>query len=175
MLGLSLGLAGAAFIVGAPLIRGGDTGGASLLGDLLTVGSAVTWGIWMLLAAPLLRRYGTFSATAWITTIGALGLFPLAIPGLLSHDWAHVALPEVGSFVYSGIIAGSVGALLWNGAVRRIGPARTMVYANMESFFVVVFAALLLSERVEISALIGGLAVVAGVLLTRRTQAAKVA
>ena len=50
-------------------------------------------------------------------------------------------------------------------------PRSTTVYANMESFFAVLFAALLLAERVEWTALVGGVAVVAGVLLTRRARA----
>ncbi len=170
VLGLSIGLVGAAVIVGAPLLSGGESG-ASLLGDLLTVGAAVTWGAWMLLAAPLLRRYDTLNVTSWITMVGVVGLFPLALPGLLAHNWTQVSLPEVGGLLYSGIFAGAVGGLLWYGAMRQIGAARTIVYANMESFFVVLFAALLLSERVEWTALVGGLAIVAGVLLTRHRGA----
>ena len=63
---------------------------------------------------------------------------------------------------------GALGSLLWYAAVRRLGAARTGIYANMESFFAVLAAALLLGERVAVESLIGGVAVVVGVLLTRR-------
>jgi drug/metabolite transporter (DMT)-like permease len=168
VLGLGLGLAGAVLIVGAPALGGGESGGATLLGDLLTVGAALTWGLWTILAAPLLRRYGTLSTTAWITIVGSLALMPLALPSLLAEDWARVTWPMIGAFVYSCTAAGVMGGLLRYGAVRRIGAARTAIYANMESFFTVLFAAILLSEHVEWTALVGGIAVVGGVLLTRR-------
>jgi drug/metabolite transporter (DMT)-like permease len=168
VLGLGLGLLGAVLIVGAPVLTGSDSGGATLIGDLLTCGAALTWGLWTILAAPLLRRYGTLAPTAWITIVGTLALVPIALPGLLAEDWSQVTWPMIGAFVYSCTAAGVVGGLLWYGAVRRIGAARTAIYANMESFFVVIFAAILLSERVEWTALLGGVAVVGGVLLTRR-------
>jgi drug/metabolite transporter (DMT)-like permease len=40
----------------------------------------------------------------------------------------------------------------------------------MESFFAVLAAALLLGERVALVSVVGGVAVVAGVLLTRRRE-----
>ncbi len=47
------------------------------------------------------------------------------------------------------------------------------MYANLESFFAVVAAAVMLGERVEWTALAGGAAVVAGVVLTRRPAAGR--
>ncbi len=168
LVGLGFGLAGAGLIVGAPLLSGREAGGATLLGDLLTATAAFIWGLWMLLATPLLVRYGTVRATGWITATAALGLLPLALPGLLAEDWASLPPAIFSGLAYSGLISGALGGLLWYGAVRRIGAARTAIYANLQSFFAVLFAALLLGERVEGTALVGGVAVVAAVLLTRR-------
>jgi drug/metabolite transporter (DMT)-like permease len=165
VLGLALGLVGAALIIGWP--ASGAAGGASVLGDLLTVGAAITWGVWTILAAPLLRRRGTLAGTFWITLTGTLGLVPFALPGILVQDWR---LPwwAFAGIVYAGAAGGALGSLLWYAAVRRLGAARTAIYANMESFFAVLAAALLLGERVAATSLVGGVAVVAGVLLTRR-------
>jgi drug/metabolite transporter (DMT)-like permease len=165
MLGLGLGVVGAALIIGWP--ASGAVGGATVLGDLLTVGAAITWGVWTILAAPILRRRGTLAGTFWITLTGTLGLVPFALPGLLTQDWR---LPwwVFAGVAYAGTAGGALGSLLWYGAVRRLGAARTAIYANMESFFAVLAAALLLGERVAVTSLVGGAAVVAGVLLTRR-------
>ncbi len=168
LVGLALGLAGAVLIVGAPVLTGQEPDGASLAGDLLTGASALVWGVWMMLAAPLLARYGALRTTAWITSAGALGLCLPAAPALLAQDWPHLPWTAFAALAYSGLLAGALAWLLWYVAVGRLGAARTMVYANMESFFVVLFSALLLAERVEWTALVGGVAVVAGVLLTRR-------
>jgi drug/metabolite transporter (DMT)-like permease len=170
LVGLVLGVLGAALIVGAPTVAGGDSGGATLLGDALTVGAVITWGVWTLLAAPLVERYGALLATAWSTALGAIGLVPLSLPALLAQDWTLVSGTVVAGLVYTAVFVGVVSSLLWYGAIGRLGAARTAIYANMESFFAVLAAAILLGERVEGTALLGGIAVVAGVLLTRRAE-----
>ena len=165
VLGLALGVGGASLIIGWP--ASGAAGGASVLGDLLTVGAAVTWGVWTVLAAPILRRRGTLAGTFWITLAGTLGLLPFALPGLVTQDWA---LPwwALAGILYAGTAGGALGSLLWYAAVRRLGAARTGIYANMESFFAVLAAAVMLGEKVAVTSIVGGAAVVVGVLLTRR-------
>jgi O-acetylserine/cysteine efflux transporter len=165
VLGLALGVGGALLIIGWP--DGGPVGGASLLGDLLTVGAVIAWGVWNVLAAPILRRRGTLDGTFWISATGTLGLVPFGLPALVTQDWALPwwVLPGI---LYAGLAGGALATLLWYAAVRRIGAARTAIYANMESFFAVLAAALLLGERVTVGSVVGGVAVVAGVLLTRR-------
>ncbi len=164
-IGLALGGGGAILIIGWP--TGGTAGQASVLGDLLIVGAASTWGVWTVLAAPVLRRRGTLDGTFWISVTGTLGLVPFALPGLVSQDWALPAWAIAG-ILYSGIAGGALATLLWYAAVRRLGAARTGIYANMESFFAVLAATVLLGEEVAGVSIVGGVAVIAGVLLTRR-------
>lgn len=165
LVGLALGLGGAALIIGWP--DPGAAGGSPILGDLLMIGAATTWGVWTVLAAPILRRRGTLDGTFWISAAGTLGMVPFALPGLLGQDWA---LPwwALAGIVYSGAISAALASLLWYAAVRHLGAARTGIYANLESLFAVLASAVLLEERVAVTALVGGAAVIAGVLLTRR-------
>lgn len=167
VLGLALGVGGTVLIIGWP--ASGAAGEASVLGDLLTVGAAITWGVWTILAAPILRRRGTLAGTFWITLTGTIGLVPFGLPGLVAQDWALPWWTYAG-ILYAGVAGGALGNLLWYAAVRRLGAARTAIYANMESFFAVLAAALLLGERVALVSVVGGVAVVAGVLLTRRRE-----
>ena len=166
LVGLALGMGGAALIIGWP--DAGAAGGSPILGDLLMVGAATTWGVWTVLAAPVLKRRGTLDGTFWISAAGTLGMMPFALPGLLGQDWA---LPwwAFAGIVYSGAISAALASLLWYAAVRHLGAARTGIYANLESLFAVLASALLLEERVAMTALVGGTVVVAGVLLTRRS------
>ena len=131
------------------------------------LGAAISWGVWTILAAPILRRHGALAGTFWITVTGTLGLVPFAIPGLLAQAWG-LSWWTIAGVLYSGAVSCALAGVLWFSAVRRLGAARTAVYANMESFFAVLAAALLLGERVAWTSVVGGAAVVAGVLLTRR-------
>jgi drug/metabolite transporter (DMT)-like permease len=165
VLGLALGVGGAMLIIGWP--ASGAAGEATVLGDLLTLGAAITWGVWTILSGPILQRRGALAGTFWIMLTGTLGLVPFALPGLVAQDWALPWWTYAG-ILYAGVVSGALGGLLWFAAVRRLGAARTAIYANMEAFFAVLAASLLLGERVALISLVGGVAVVAGVLLTRR-------
>ena len=166
LIGLGLGIGGAGLILGAPVI-GGTVTTAAVSGDLLTLGSAILWGAWTIVAAPLLRRRGTLVGTTWITIVGTIGLVPFAVPGLARQDW-RLSGSVIASLIYASTIGGPLGSLLWYAAVRRLGAARAMIYANLEAFFAVAAAALMLGERVEATAVLGGVTIVIGVLLTRR-------
>ena len=168
--GLALGLVGGVLILGAPAPVAAGAGGPTLLGDLLTVGAAITWGIWIILAAPVLNRHGTLLGTTWITMTGTLGLLPVTLPAVATHAWGQVTGPAWGGLVFTGTVAGALGSVLWYAAVRHLGPARSVVYANLESFFAVVAAWAMLGERIAASALAGGVLVAAGVLMTRRPR-----
>ena len=170
LIGLAVGLGGAVLILVGSLAsaRAGTAGGPSVVGDLLTVGAAATWAVWTIMAAPVLQRAGTFLGTVWITGVGTVGLLPLALPGLITQSWSRVSGTALVLLVLAATMAGALGSLLWYAAVRRLGPARTAIYANLEAFFAVIAAALILGERIEWPAIVGGLGVAAGVLLTRR-------
>jgi drug/metabolite transporter (DMT)-like permease len=49
-----------------------------------------------------------------------------------------------------------------------LGPARTAVYANLTPVFGVVLGYLILSEPIDISMIVGGIIVIAGVSLANR-------
>ena len=167
-LGLALGVGGALLIIGWP--ASGAAGEASVLGDLLTLGAAITWGVWTILAGPILQRRGTLAGTFWIMLTGTIGLVPFALPGLVAQDWAALPWWTYAGILYAGTASGALGSMLWFAAVRRLGAARTAIYANMEAFFAVLAAAILLGERVALISLVGGVAVAGGVLLTRRPE-----
>jgi drug/metabolite transporter (DMT)-like permease len=87
--------------------------------------------------------------------------FPILRQVMLAIDPLPAMLLRGGLSTLSSTTTGSTGA-----ARRTRGSG--LIYANMESFFAVVAAAVLLGERVTWTAVAGGAAVVAGVLLTRR-------
>lgn len=141
--------------------------GRQLVGDLLTLGSALAWAVYIIAVAPLLARHGAIRATAHATLLGALPLLLIASPSLVAHDWLGMGAMRWGVLIFSIVAGTALPNLLWNLSVRGLGPGRAAAYANLESVAAVLFAALLLGERLEPSALLGGAAIAAGVLLTR--------
>ena len=57
--------------------------------------------------------------------------------------------------------------ILWFTALRRVGPSRSSLFANLQPFLGAVFALLLLSERMTLVQVAGGLGIAAGIALAR--------
>ena len=159
---------------GAALVAVGSGGGVSaqLWGDLLGVAASGTWAWYTVSVSPLLRRYSTLRLS---TVAFAMGTTPLLIVGshqIATQDygvgvtiWLLLAFAIVGPLV--------VANLLWFGGISRVGPSRAAVYANLQPFLAAVFSVLILSEPLSTLQVVGGLAIAAGILLSRTPRMAR--
>jgi drug/metabolite transporter (DMT)-like permease len=161
-------LAAAISFVGVGLVASGAGGGFSgdLIGDLLAVGAAATWGAYSVAIAPLMRRYSPFRISALVL---ALGWVPLAIVGFSQTTSQELSF---GWGVWLGFAYAVVGPLfltniLWFTAIDRVGPSRASLFTNLQPFFAVVFALLILSEHLNRWEIAGGFAIAVGIVLER--------
>ena len=76
--------------------------------------------------------------------------------------WAGLAFAIVGPLFLTN--------LLWFTAIHRVGPSRATLFANVQPFVAAVFAFLILSEHLHWLQVAGGLTILAGILLERRTR-----
>lgn len=139
----------------------------NLLGDLFGIGTAVTWAVYSVALRPLVRRNSVFKVSAWVLLLGTLAILPIGLP---QTDPAQVAATPAGTwglYAYSMLGAVVLTNIFWYIGMRRLGPARGTLYANLQPFIGALFASLILHERVSPIQLLGGLLVVGGVLLSR--------
>ena len=57
--------------------------------------------------------------------------------------------------------------VLWFTAIRRVGPSRATLFANLQPFLAVLFAVVLLSEGLGALQVAGGVFIGAGILIGR--------
>jgi drug/metabolite transporter (DMT)-like permease len=161
-------LAAVLAIAGAALVALGSGGGLSghVWGDLLALGATITWAAYSVAAAPVLGRYSPLRVSALAFVAGTIPLLAIGSHQLATQDygfsawiWLLYAFAVIGPLV--------VANLLWFGAIARVGPSRAAVYANLQPFIAAIFALLLLSEPVTRLQVAGGLAIAAGIVLSR--------
>jgi drug/metabolite transporter (DMT)-like permease len=166
-------LAAAISFAGVGLVAGGAGGGFSsdLIGDLLAVGTAATWGGYSVAIAPLMRRYSPFRISALVL---ALGWVPLALVGLPQTTSQEFSFGWVVWLAFGYAVVGPLFLtnILWFTAIDRVGPSRASLFANLQPFFAVVFALLLLSEHLNRWEIAGGIAIAAGIVLERARRPA---
>src|SRR4029078_2976308 len=162
----ALALAGEAVIVA---VRAGGGGAATLVGDLLLLGSARVVCAGSVGGAMLVPRgFSSAATTYWGVMLGAVALAPLALVLL-----ALLGLPRAGAASWAAVlflaivtsIAGYVG---WYWALARGGVARIAPVQFLQPLSGLVLAALVLGERLTWTLAVGAGAVTAGVAIARR-------
>ncbi|HLY86400.1 MAG TPA: DMT family transporter [Gaiellaceae bacterium] len=153
---------------GVALIAAGAGGGlvSGWKGDLLAIALAVTWAGYTVAIAPLMRRYSPFRISAVVL---ALGWAPLALASIAQvgrQDFHFSGTVWIG-FAYAVIGPLFLTNILWFTAVDRVGPARAAIFNNMQPFFAVFFALLILSESLQALEIAGGVLIFAGIAFER--------
>ena len=164
VLGVGLSVVG----VGVIFYRGLGTDGASLVGDLLILVSAVSLGSYTVLSMPLLRRLSPLAVAAYPMLFGGWIVFLLASPGLARMDWGSVNTLAASAALYSTLLATAFAYLAWQRGVSRIGANRVLVYQYLITLVGVLSGAVLLGEDLGPDKLLGGAVILIGVYLARR-------
>jgi drug/metabolite transporter (DMT)-like permease len=162
-------LAAAISFAGVGLVAAGAPGGFSgdLRGNLLGIATAATWAAYSVAIAPLMERYSASRISAVVLSLGwvliALVGFPQAADqdyGLGWKVWVLLGFATVGPLVVTNI--------LWFRSLHKIGASRATLVANLQPFVAAVFALILLSERMTLLQVVGGILIGGGILTARR-------
>ena len=166
-LGIGLSLLGAGVVIsgGNPLaLRRGQVG----RGEWLILGCVVSWMIYTLLGKRVMGELSPFAATTYACGVGALLLLGPALGDGLLTVIPTASLTAWGSILYLGILGSAVGFSWYYEGLRQIGPAQAGVFINLVPVFAILLAAIVLNETPTPALLVGGLLVMAGVVLTNR-------
>ena len=173
-LGNRFWIAAALSFAGVALVTAGSDGGLSgnVLGNLLAVLGAATWGAYSVALAPLMQRYSPFRLSAIFLFAVFLALLVLSSTQLGDQDW------DLGWLVWAAFAFATLGPLvvtnlLWFTAIDRVGPSRAALFANLQPFLAAIIALLLLSEELTMLQVAGGLAIAGGIVLSRRRVGAQ--
>ena len=163
-------IGGVTSFVGVAIVIGSGRGltlGQSLAGEAITLLAALCWSVYLAFGAPFLGRHSPLRATAWATLAGTVVLAPVAISQLASSHLSSIPPDVVGAVLYSGFLAAGVSNVIVQNGVRVIGPTRTAAFQFLVPALAVVLAALILVEPIRVGQILGGVVIVAGVLITR--------
>jgi drug/metabolite transporter (DMT)-like permease len=137
-------------------------------GETLILGCAVMWAAYTLLGRLGTQTMPALLMTAYASTAGFLMLLALALlvePARLVPDYPAGAWIAI---LFLGLFGTTLGFTWFSAAVQEIGAQRASIFINLVPVAAVLQGALLLGERLDLSALLGGALVIAGVLLTQR-------
>ena len=173
IVGLLGGFAGALLVVTKGDFSVRVLGRPSTTGDLLIFISTINWAVYTVLGHKTIRELGPRRATSGSILFGALMLAPFFIA---KRGW--VELPRLsatgwGALLFLAIACSALGYLFWYGALERIEASRVAALLYAEPLVTFIAAALLLGERVSTIVVIGGVLVLASVLVAQYAPAVR--
>jgi len=140
----------------------------SLQGDLLSLGSAVSFATYGILNRPLVRRYATATYTAYTVLAGAVPLLIISLPAALAQDWRGVSAGSWVVVVYMIVLPVYVAYMVWNWAIAHRGAAVASSFTLLTPLVSGVLSALTFGEAFEPPKLVGAGLVLLGLLLLQR-------
>ena len=155
---------GSATVAGFALSNGGS---ASIAGDLLMVAAIVLCGLGYAEGAALSRRLGGWQVISWALLLAVPLMVPVAILTLPS-TWSGIAAPAWIGLAYVSIFSMFVGFIFWYRGLAIGGIARVGQLQQLQPFFGLALAGLLLHEPVAWSMIAATALVVACVFFARR-------
>jgi drug/metabolite transporter (DMT)-like permease len=167
IVGIGIAFAGVALIVSH---GGGPASGPTWLGDLLSLGAALTWALYSVAGKPLLARRSAFEVTTWAMVFGALPLLPLGLPELARVPWSQLSLGTWALLVYLSVGTLAVANLIWYWALARAATTRVVAFSYLNPVVAAVIAVALGQEVPTATLAAGALAVLTGVALTQLDQ-----
>jgi drug/metabolite transporter (DMT)-like permease len=139
VLGISVGLVGAGL-----LILGRNAQAAvypnATLGNLFILANATVFGIYLVLSAPLMRKYHAFTVLARVFLVGAFIAVPVGWREATQADYAHFPLYIWLEIGYMVVFLTILAYLLNNWALKYASPALLGVYIYPQPVLAVLIA-----------------------------------
>ena len=139
-------------------------------GDFLILLSTINWAVYSVVGHRTIKSLGPTRATAGAMFLGWLMLAPLFIWNQGWRELPHISVTGWGAVFFLGIGCSGLGYLFWYDALERIEVSRVAAFLYLEPLVTLLAAVLLLHEPLSATTMIGGLLVLASVLLMQRAS-----
>ncbi|NIM57425.1 MAG: EamA family transporter [Candidatus Aminicenantes bacterium] len=136
-------------------------------GDLMILVGNFFWAVYTVFSKPYLDKISPLKWTTITLAVGTVFYLPFAASDMVRIQWGEVSFQAWGALAYSALFAIAVCYVIWYASVKRVGNSKTAIYGYLSPIFTIIFAYLLISERITLLQLVGALIILGGVYLTR--------
>lgn len=168
LIGLLLAYGGVAVII----MNGSRLEGVAPVGDFLAFGAAIMFAVYTLAMEQPKDVYHIIQRTRKVFAYGFLVLLMVVLFKGTGFSGIVITKPLVASMFYLGIVASSLAFIMWNDAIKRLGPIRTNLYIYLVPVVTTFMSALVLKEKVTWLTLVGAVGILAGLYLSEQDEVA---
>lgn len=147
VLGVALGAAGALTLIF--LKPTGSMAGASTWGDLFILINATSYGLYLVLVKPLMRKYAAVTVMAWSFLLGLVLVLPFGWSELMAVHWSALSTPVWWALGFVVVMVTFVAYLLNTWALGVVSPSVVGTYIYMQPILAAVFTWLFVQVGAE--------------------------
>ncbi len=145
--GIAIGAIGAIVLI----VYGNKSGGtSSLLGNLFIFINACSYGLYLVIVKPLMKKYNTITIISWVFLFGFVFMFPFGIQDLLVTDFSAFTTSTYLTITFV-ILGTTFFAYLFNiYALNHVAPSVAGSYAYLQpaiSFIMVIIYAFVFNQK----------------------------
>lgn len=133
-------------------------------GDFMALGAALCWGVYSVLMGVVGSEYSSAFITRKVFFYGLLTIVPFLFfcPPMTVEVLLRPAVWT--NLLFLGVVASLACFVVWNEVMAKIGNVTSTNYVYLNPFFTLVFAVLLLGERLTPLSAAGSVLIVLGVI-----------
>ncbi|PKM58360.1 MAG: EamA family transporter [Firmicutes bacterium HGW-Firmicutes-3] len=152
------------------IINGSKFEGVEPIGDFLALGAAAMFAVYSVLMEKTSKDYHMIQLTRKVFLYGLLVLLLIVVIKGQPITFEVINSRIVASMLFLGIVASSLAFILWNNAIKVIGPVKTNQYIYLVPVVTTIMSAWVLKEKITYMTLIGTLLILMGLYLSEKSQ-----
>ncbi|HEV7231740.1 MAG TPA: DMT family transporter [Bacteroidia bacterium] len=167
--GIFLGFTGAALLMLGNSQAGGRTDNP--FGDLFVFINALSWGTYLVLVKPLMKKYHTVTILRWVFLFGLIFVFPFGIQEFRAVNWVGMTRGDWGNALFVVIATTYLAYLLNTYALKELSASVVSAYIYLQPLLAAVIALYVGSDHIDLLKVISACLIFAGVFIVSRPQA----
>jgi len=166
-IGIILGFSGAAFLI----LRNGSFSLSSdtELGNLFILINASSYGLFLVLVKPLMKKYKPLTVMKWVFTFGLIFVIPVSWKQISSADFGAIPFNIWLSITYVILFTTILAYFLNNYSLQKISPTATSSYMYLQPIIASLVAIAAGKDRLNLTEIIAGILIFTGVYFINRT------
>lgn len=169
--GIALGIAGALLLL--LFKKDFSFGSTTLKGDLFIFLNAISYGIYLVIAVPLMRKYKPITVVKWVFTFGLIFVFPFGIEQFTEIEWTAFPLKIWFEFAFVVIATTFFAYLLNIYGLQKLNPSVVSTYIYLQPLLAAIFAIWLGKDSLDWIKIVAALLIFSGVYLVSKIDKAK--
>ncbi len=163
IIGLIFGLLGSLIIL--LLNKQFSLGSETFLGDVLIFLNAISYGFYMVMIAPLMKKYPPITILKWMFTFSIFFVFPISYQEFTEISWTSFSAEIWYKTIYVVIGTTIIAYFLNIYALKILNPSIVSIYLYSQPFIATIYAVSLKKDVLHTVKVIGGIFICLGVYL----------